>query len=126
MNKALLYCLGYIALISIVAFFILSGTDKDVRYVVSGWDAFAIAASRPLYWVFIVAGIIAIVFAVRQANKMIKAESHAAGIHALLGIAALIFVATIFKAPADIKADPIGAGATTKQIEYLRSKGMDK
>lgn len=125
--KGLLYWFGYTVVLSVIAWFILSGTDTTgVRYKVSGVDAMKIAASRPLYWVFIIAMAVVNYFAVKKVISMIKEEEHAFAIHGLAFIVSLLLIATVFIAPANIKADPIGSGATTEQIEYLRSKGMDK
>lgn len=122
MNKHFLYWIGYTALLLIVGFIVLSGTDKDVPFPVSGKDAFTIAASRTLYWVFIVIAIVAFFFGARYVNKLIKEDAAAGHIHAVAFAISAFLLLAVFVAPANIKADPVGSGATTEQIKVLRDK----
>lgn len=127
MNKAFLSWLICTAVLIIVGLLVIAGKDTTgVLYKVSGIDAFEIAASRPMYWIFILVAIAATYFGIRKVNKLVKEEADGFAIHGLSFLIAAFLVVCIFWRPADIKADPIGSGATTEQIEKLRAKGMDK
>ena len=116
MNKALLYWLLYTVGLFILSFALFISLDDSA---VNGYDALKIAASRPLYWVFIGLALAASIGAVIFAIKSDLAES-GGGIHFLcFGIAALLML-TIFVAPANIKADPIGSGITKEQMKYVK------
>jgi len=122
MNKALKYYLIYVGIVFVLSLLVLAGIDSNERLPTSGVDAFAIAASRPLYWVFVIAGILLSGLGVWASIKYKIAESGGGLIHFIVGGGVIILFLTIFVAPCNIKADPIGSAATTEQIKMLRDK----
>lgn len=123
-NKVVLYWIIYNVVLLGIASIILIGKEHTQQFPnMTGLDAWAIAASRPAYWIFIILAILASGYTTYYCIKNKVAESGGASIHfVLFGIAALLSLC-IFVSPANIKADPIGSGATSEQIEYLKNKG---
>lgn len=125
MNKALLYWIAYNVVILTLSGFILAGAEPSRQFPnMTGMDAFNIAATRVGYWIPIIIGFAVsiglIIYAIR--SKM----THAGALHFIAFVPALAIALLVYIPVAQIKADPIGHAATTEQIEYLRSKGMDK
>lgn len=116
MQKGLSYFIIYTAsLICVSAIIFLSHNSGSA---ITGADAFSIAASRPLYWVFIIASVVGGFLLVKYLLKENIIDGKV--IHLATFAIAAIITAAIFTAPANIKADPVGSGATKEQIENTK------
>lgn len=114
------YLIGIIGVpaVIIISMLILAFTGNET---VSGTDAINIAASQPGYWITIAMVIITSAATIFFA---IKKDVTGMGIQLLCVVIAAAIALAVVGRPANIKADPIGSGATTEQINYLREKGM--
>ena len=96
-------------------YLIFSGSDT-----ISGTEAFMIASTRWTYWLGIV-----VVSLAAAVTIFIASKNEVTGLAVnfiAFGIAAA-FVLALLAPVANIKADPIGSGASTEQINNLKEKG---
>lgn len=107
-----------VAVVIIGALLILAFSGNDA---ISGKDALMIAASQFWYWAWV---IITIAGSVIVAVIAIKCDMTGMGVQLLCVVLAAIIAVAVVGKPANIKADPIGSGASTEQINYLRGKGL--
>lgn len=118
MKKEILIPAIIVLAIILLSFIIFISTGDSG---VNGMDAFALAAKRGGYWLWIVgviaAGIATILFAKRQDVTGIGINFIAAAIVAALCLAIFLF-------PASIKTDPISSGITTEEINTLRANQL--
>lgn len=101
-----------------LVYLVYSGDDT-----VGGTDAWRIVASRWTYWLGVgIALAISFVVILMAYNR----EVAGLGINFIAFLLAAIIALALIMPAANVKADPIGSGATTEQIEHLRANGYLK
>jgi hypothetical protein len=85
---------------------------------VSGSDAFMLVSNHARYWSFIAGALVAAALIIYLAVRFDFYNGW------LFLVVAVMVACSIFIMPIKFKIDPVSSGATTEEINYLKTKGL--
>ena len=121
MKKELLFGIGGFLAVLFIGYMILMFSASSDAIKVDGHDAIRIAWAHTGYKVALIVGAI-VCFIIT--GVAIKKQIYGVQVLLVAGLCAVIFGCCLFILPVNIKTDPISGGATTEEIQYLRTRGL--